>query len=101
MEATYYISVMDMVAFIVSKERKIIPVEWCRDNGLRITQTKKRVRYIYDLSSWPRRYFEDVITDMVEEISDTVNTLLYNHTDTELEGLELKDEREFYCKHFL
>ena len=42
--------------------------------------------------------FEDGITDMVEEIGDAVSTLLYNHTDT---GLELKDDREFYCKHFL
>lgn len=31
--------------------RKSIPVEWCRENGVRIHQTKKRVRYSYDLSS--------------------------------------------------
>ena len=59
LEETYYISVMDMVAFIASKERKSIPVEWCRDNGLRIDQIKKRVRYTYDLSSWLRRYFNE------------------------------------------
>ena len=57
LEETYYIAVMDMVAFINSTDRKSIPVEWCRENGERIQQTKKRVRYSYDLRSWLERYY--------------------------------------------
>ena len=52
LEETYYITVQDMVAFINSTERKSIPVEWCRDNGVRIQQEKKITRYTYDLRSW-------------------------------------------------
>ena len=53
----YYITVQDMIRYINSTERKSIPVEWCRENGVRIEQTKKRVRYSYDLRSWLERYF--------------------------------------------
>ena len=42
LEETYYIPVMDIITFINSKERKSIPVEWCRDYGIRIEQKKKR-----------------------------------------------------------
>ena len=58
LEETYYIAVMDMVAFINSTDRKSIPVEWCRENGVRIEQQKKRVRYSYNLSSWLGRYYD-------------------------------------------
>lgn len=58
LEETYYITVQDMVAFINSKERKSIPVDWCRENGVKIEQQKKRVRYSYDLSSWLGGYYE-------------------------------------------
>lgn len=57
LEETYYIPVMDMVAFINSAERKSIPVEWCRENGVRIEQKKKKVRYTYDLSKWLGGYY--------------------------------------------
>ena len=57
LEETYYITVQDMIRYINSTERKSIPVEWCRENGVRIEQTKKRVRYSYDLRSWLERYF--------------------------------------------
>ena len=57
LEETYYISVNDVVTFISSNERKSIPVEWCREYGVRIGQTKKRVRYSYDLSSWLGGYY--------------------------------------------
>lgn len=40
-----------------TEERKSIPVEWCRDHGVKIEQKKKRVRYSYDLESWLRRYY--------------------------------------------
>lgn len=59
LEETYYIAVNQMVSFIISQERKSIPVEWCRDNGIRITQEKKRVRYSYDLDEWLGRYFDE------------------------------------------
>lgn len=69
-EETYYISFVDLVtSFYVlnadgeyepkSGGRKSIPVKWCRENGVRIAQTKKRVRYSYDLRSWLRRYFDE------------------------------------------
>ena len=57
LEETYYITVQDMIRYINSTERKSIPVEWCRENGVRIEQTKKRVRYSYDLRCWLERYF--------------------------------------------
>lgn len=57
LEETYYIAVMDMVNFINSQERKSIPVEWCRENGVRIDQRKKKVRYTYDLSKWLGGYY--------------------------------------------
>lgn len=58
LEETYYITVQDMIRYINSTERKSIPVEWCRENGVRIEQEKKRVRYSYDLRSWLGRYFD-------------------------------------------
>lgn len=36
--------------------RKSIPVEWCRRNGVRIEQEKKRVRYTYNLQKFFRWY---------------------------------------------
>ena len=58
LEETYYIAVQDVVDFINSKERKSIPVEWCRETGVKIEQQKKRVRYTYDLSSWLGGYYD-------------------------------------------
>lgn len=58
LEETYYITVQDIVEFINSKERKSIPVDWCREYGIRIEQKKKRVRYTYDLSKWLGGYYE-------------------------------------------
>ena len=61
LEETYYIPVQDIIAFINSKERKSIPVEWCRENSIRIEQTKKRTRYTYNLSKWLGGYYESKI----------------------------------------
>ena len=63
LEETYYIAFEDLVDeyYTLNDEgkyvpkpngRKSIPVEWCRENGDRIQQTKKKVRYSYDLRSW-------------------------------------------------
>ncbi len=57
LEETYYITVQDMIRYVNSTERKSIPVEWCRMNGVRIAQHKKRVRYSYDLGVWLQRYY--------------------------------------------
>lgn len=69
LEETYYITFEDLVRefYIFNDDeeeyepkpdgRKSIPVEWCREYGERIQQTKKRVRYSYDLRSWLERYY--------------------------------------------
>ena len=68
LEETYYITFEDLVRefYILNDEdeyepkpegRKSIPVEWCREYGDRIQQSKKRVRYSYDLRSWLERYY--------------------------------------------
>lgn len=69
-EETYYITVKDVVAeYYIVKDgkvdsvredgRKSIPVDWCKENGIRVQQTKKRVRYSYNLREFLRRYFID------------------------------------------
>jgi recombination protein U len=69
-EETYYITFSELVAeyyikdtkgeFVIKPDgRKSIPVDWCREYGVKIAQTKKRVRYSYDLAEWFRRYFID------------------------------------------
>lgn len=58
LEETYYITVQDVIQFVKAGERKSIPVEWCREYGTRIEQTKKRVRYSYDLREWLGGYYE-------------------------------------------
>jgi len=51
LEETYYLSVNLVIEFINAGERKSLPIDWCRENGIRIPQTKKRVRYSYDIAS--------------------------------------------------
>lgn len=58
LEETYYITVQDMLAFVNNTERKSIPVEWCRNRGVRIEQKKKITRYTYDLSKWLGGYYD-------------------------------------------
>lgn len=68
LEETYLISFADLVGeyYILTNEgnyepkpdgRKSIPVDWSRENGIRIPQNKKRVRYSYDLWSIWRKYY--------------------------------------------
>ena len=71
LEETYYITVQDVIQFIQMEERKSIPVEWCRDHGVKIDQKKKRVRYSYDLESWLSRYYTSS-TSVIDKISDTI-----------------------------
>lgn len=81
-------------------QESISPPEFYRLKGVlnEFNISKKRQQEILKAVNTD---FEGGISDMVEEIGDTVSTLLYNHTDAELTGLELKDDREFYCKNFL
>lgn len=69
---TYYITFKDLVTTYYSLNdegdygpksdgRKSIPVEWSRAHGVRIPQTKKRVRYSYDLRSWLGGFYENQI----------------------------------------
>lgn len=60
LEETYYIAVMDMIEYINSTDRKSIPVEWCKERGIKIEQKKKRVRYSYNLREFLGRYFDEV-----------------------------------------
>ena len=64
LEETYYIAVMDMVAFINSTDRKSIPVEYCRENGVQIPQKKKRTRYSYDMSYFLGMYYGDHLMEV-------------------------------------
>ena len=61
LEETYYITFFDLLgAYYIRNDegdyeaigRKSIPVEWCREYGVRISQAKKIVRYTYDLESF-------------------------------------------------
>lgn len=57
LEETYYIPADTVLYFILQGERKSIPVEWCRENGIKIEQYKKRTRYTYDLGKWLGGYY--------------------------------------------
>lgn len=57
LEETYYISVNAMIGYITGTDKKSIPVDWCRYNGVKIEQIKKRVRYSYNLSKWLEGYY--------------------------------------------
>lgn len=46
--STYFISVDKVYDFVKNGERASIPIEWCDTYGVRIPQTKKRVRWNYD-----------------------------------------------------
>lgn len=58
LEETYYVSVDLVVEFINAGDRKSIPVDYCREVGVRVPQTKKRVRYTYDISSLLGGFYE-------------------------------------------
>ena len=50
LEETYYICAGAVLTYINHAERKSIPVEWCKENGIKVEQRKKRVRYSYDIA---------------------------------------------------
>lgn len=49
-EQTYYIDVHDVIDYINRAERKSFPLEWCKQKGLLIKQTKKISRYRYNIT---------------------------------------------------
>lgn len=57
LEETYYVTVQDVAEFKQAGERKSIPVDWCREHGVKIEQKKKRVKYTYDLAGWLGGYY--------------------------------------------
>lgn len=58
LEETYYISVNLVIEFINRKERKSIPVDYCREVGIKVEQVKKRTRYTYDIASLLGGFYE-------------------------------------------
>lgn len=52
----YYFNDAGEIEDIAPTGRKSIPVSWCRTYGERIEQSKKRVRYTYNLAEFFRRY---------------------------------------------
>lgn len=51
-EETYYISVQQLNDFINKNERKSIPIDFCRDNGLKLSGEKLKVRYRYNIDEF-------------------------------------------------
>lgn len=51
-EETYYISVQQLNDFINKNERKSIPIDFCRDNGLCLQSKKLKVRYRYNINEF-------------------------------------------------
>ena len=58
LEETYYVPVQRVNDFILSTDRKSIPVYWCRLYGARIEQRKKRVRYSYDIAKLLEEFYD-------------------------------------------
>ncbi|HIG0360431.1 Holliday junction resolvase RecU [Clostridium botulinum] len=50
-ERTYAIGAITLKKFIENADRKSIPINWCKDNGIEITSEKKRSRFRYDLEA--------------------------------------------------
>lgn len=49
-EQTYYINVHDVIDYIRTADRKSFPLDWCKEKGLLVKQTKKISRYKYHVS---------------------------------------------------
>lgn len=54
-EETYYISVQQLNDFINKNERKSIPIDFCRDNGLKLSGKKLKVRYRYNIDEFIKK----------------------------------------------
>lgn len=54
-EKTYAIEAKELKEYIETAERKSIPFDWCRQNGIEIESEKKKVHYRYNLE----KFFEE------------------------------------------
>ena len=55
-EETYFMSIEQLNEFINNGERKSIPIEYCRDNCIKIKQTLKKVRYGYNIKEFLEQF---------------------------------------------
>ena len=51
-EKTFAVEARELKNFMESTERKSIPFDWCRENGIEITGIKKKVRFKYKLDEF-------------------------------------------------
>lgn len=50
-ERTYAVRAGELRKFIETTDRKSVPIQWCKDQGIEILGEKKRTRFRYDLES--------------------------------------------------
>ena len=53
-EETYYVSAIDVWNYMSATDRKSIPINYMREQGIQINQELKRVRYRYDIDKFVR-----------------------------------------------
>jgi recombination protein U len=59
-EKTFAIEAKKLRAYIENTDRKSIPIQWCIDNGIKISGEKKKVRWGYDLE----RFFKQIESEV-------------------------------------
>lgn len=64
-EETYYLPISKVSEYILTDERKSFPLAWVMENGIKINQHKKKVRYKYDIEGFLDN-FEESESDPVE-----------------------------------
>jgi len=52
---TYFVMIDRVEQYIATTERKSIPLDWIRENGIHIPQQIKKVRYKYDIETFLKR----------------------------------------------
>lgn len=50
LEETFYLSAYDVANYMETADRKSFPIEWVREQGIKIEQERIRVRYRYNIS---------------------------------------------------
>lgn len=56
LEKTFAIGAKELKEYMEKSPRKSIPYIWCKENGIEIIGTKKKVRYRYDL----KKFFDSI-----------------------------------------
>lgn len=49
---TYFVKANDVEYYMAHAERKSFPVDWCRENGVRVGQRLLKIRYRYDIEGF-------------------------------------------------